>query len=235
MKIFNTAQTIGEIVAILPKASEVFKKYNIDFCCGGNRPLSQAIIEQQLDGDALLQELDEAFEESSKYLNQTDFNNISRSELIDYIVNTHHVLTKRMLPELSELTTKILRVHGSNHEELFQVHRLFHTLKTELDQHLIKEEVILFPIIKEYDQNPSADLLLRIHEVMSETESEHETAGGVLKELRKITSGYRAPEDGCSTFSQTYEKLQELEADLFQHIHLENNILFKQLGTQGTV
>ncbi len=229
MSKFNTSLSIGEIVASLPKASEVFKKYHIDFCCGGNRLLSEAIKEQQLNEDEILQELDEAEKETEAYKNQTDFVKLSRNELIDYIVSTHHSFLKITLPEISELTTKILRVHGTNHEELFQVHKLFHNLKTDLEQHLIKEEELLFPLIKEYDQEPSKELLAKISNVMSETESEHEAAGDILKELRRITKDFVVPDDGCNSFRLTYDKIQELEADLFQHIHLENNILFKHL------
>lgn len=233
MNTFNTSQSIGDIVSMMPKASEVFKKYNIDFCCGGNRPLVEAIRGQQLDEQEVLKKLDEAYEETRKYTERVDFRQMAPGELIDYIVNTHHVFVKRILPELSELTAKVLRAHGANHSDLFKVHKLFHTLKSELEQHLIKEEEILFPLIKEYDIEPSEELLNRIGKVMKETEDEHETAGDVLKELRRVTGEYRVPEDGCSSFSLTYEKLQELEADLFQHIHLENNILFKGLGLEA--
>lgn len=230
MNTFNMSQSIGEIVSMMPKASEVFKEYNIDFCCGGHRPLSEAIKQQKLNGQVVLLKLDEEYEKTRNFTNQVDFRKMSHNKLIDYIINTHHVFVKRVLPELSELTTKILRVHGPNHSDLFKVHKLFHGLKTELEQHLIKEEEILFPMIKEYEKKPSKELLKRISTVMEETEDEHEMAGGVLKELRKITQEYNVPEDGCSTYCKTFDKLQELEADLFQHIHLENNILFKQLG-----
>ncbi|MDF2523165.1 MAG: ric [Clostridiales bacterium] len=230
MNTFNSTQSIGDIVTIMPKASEIFKEYHIDFCCGGNRPLTEAISEQKLNENEVLRRLDEAYKETQRITKAIDFRKISHHELIDYIVNTHHTFLKIELPELSELTTKILRVHGPNHSELFRVHKLLHTLKTELDQHLIKEEEILFPLIKEYEKLPSNELLNRINKVMKETEDEHETAGDVLKELRRITDGYRVPADGCTTFSLTYNKLQELEADLFEHIHLENNIMFKDLG-----
>lgn len=232
MKAFKIEQSVGEIVSIMPRASEIFKEFNIDFCCGGNRALTEVIKEQKLNEDEILKRLDEAYEETKKRTDQVDFRKMSPSELIDYIVDTHHTFVKRILPELSELTTKILRVHGPNHEELFKVHKLFHNLKTELEQHLIKEEEILFPMIKDYDKKPSNDLLNRIKKVMKETEDEHETAGGVLKDLRKITEEYNLPEGVCGTFCLTYERLQELESDLFQHIHLENNILFKQLGIE---
>lgn len=231
MNIFNTSQRLGDIVAIMPKASETFKEYHIDFCCGGARPLGDAIKEQKLNEKEILARLHKDYEETQKISAEVDFTNLSSSDLIDYIVNIHHAFLKKILPELSELTTKILSVHGTNHNELFSVHKLFHTLKMELEQHLIKEEGILFPLIKTYEESPAEVLLNKISTVMGETEDEHEAAGGVLKELRRVTEDYRIPEGVCGSFRLTYEKLQELEADLFQHIHLENNILFKRLGS----
>jgi regulator of cell morphogenesis and NO signaling len=145
-------------------------------------------------------------------------------------VETHNSFTTRILPEISEFATKILRVHGSNHKELFRIHKLFHSLKMDLEQHLIKEEEILFPLIKEYDINPSDQLLAKIQDTVRETEEEHTAAGDILKELREITNDYNLPVDACGSYRLTYEKLTELESDLFQHIHLENNILFHRLG-----
>ena len=89
---------------------------------------------------------------------------------------------------------------------------------------------MLFPLIKKYDKNPSKQLLEKIGEIIKETEDEHDSAGDVLKELRKITDDFEVPEDGCNTYLLTFKLLEELESDLFQHIHLENNILFKRLG-----
>jgi regulator of cell morphogenesis and NO signaling len=231
MNTFNSAQSLGEIVSIMPKAGEVFKQYKIDFCCGGNRPLIEAIKEQNLNENEILKKLDEAFIENEKIKNATkDFREMSPTELIKYIENKHHAYVKKALPELSELTTKIMRVHGINHDVLFRVHKLFSAMKADLEQHLYKEEELLFPLIEEYDLNPSGDHLVKIRKVIKELEDEHEAAGNILKELRKITEEYKVPEDGCSTYSMTFNKLEEFEADLFQHIHLENNILFKKLG-----
>jgi regulator of cell morphogenesis and NO signaling len=230
MSQFDTAQSIGDIVSAMPMASEVFRKYNIDFCCGGHRPLADAIKEQGLNESEVLKSLDEAYEETKKLSNQTDFRSMSNSELIDYVVNKHHAFLNKNLPIISELATTILRVHGPHHSELFDVHKHFHSLKAELEQHLIKEETLLFPMIKEYEKNPSDELLEKVKKVTKETEDEHESAGGILKELRKVTKEYAIPDDVCGTFEKTYEMLQEVEADLFQHIHLENNILFRRLG-----
>jgi regulator of cell morphogenesis and NO signaling len=232
MKTFKTSQSIGEIVSIMPKASDIFKKYGIDFCCGGHHSLAEAIKEQNLDEGKLLGELDAAYEQTMELSERSDYRTMPLADLIDHIVATHHSYLKRMLPELSDLTTTILKVHGKNHPDLFRVHKLFHNLKMELDQHLIKEEEILFPMIKEYEADPSETLLKKISYVVRETEDEHEGAGDILKELRSVTEDYILPVDGCVTYGKTLKGLQELEGDLFQHIHLENNILFVRLGVE---
>jgi regulator of cell morphogenesis and NO signaling len=154
------------------------------------------------------------------------------ADLIDHIVATHHSYLNRALPELSDLTTTILRVHGQKHPDLFRVHKLFHNLKLELEQHLIKEETLLFPMIKEYETGRSEAHLKKISLVVREIEEEHEAAGDILKELRSVTEDYILPGDGCATYGKTLKGLQELESDLFQHIHLENNILFTRLGVE---
>lgn len=228
MTIFNTAQSIGEIVSILPAAGEVFKAYGIDFCCGGGRPLETAIKEQRLNGKEILGKLDKAYEEAERIRNKVDFRAMGSRDLVDYIVNTHHVYMRKTLPLLGELTAKVLRAHGTGHRELFKVHRLFNNLRTELEQHLIKEEELLFPLIKGYEADKTHGMLQEINNELNETEDEHEAAGDILKELRKITGNYEIPADGCSTFETAYRLLQEMEADLFQHIHLENNILFRR-------
>ena len=109
------------------------------------------------------------------------------------------------------------------------MHKLFNNLKTELEEHLIKEEEMLFPKIREAQNNPASGNGEEIRKLVNETEEEHETAGAVLKELRDITSDYTVPADGCPTYRLVYDKLQELEADLFEHIHLENNVLFPKI------
>lgn len=230
----SVTTSIGEIVSLLPKASELFKQYGIDFCCGGNRPLAEAIKEQNLNEAEIMEKLNRNYEESkTKAEENKDFRNMSYDSLIDHIVDTHHTYMKKELPQISELVTKILRVHGLHHGDvLMRVHKLFHSLKTELEQHLFKEEAILFPLIKEYRENPSGELLNRVMQVMQETEDEHEGAGDILKELRKITGDYTVPADGCTTYRLTFRKLEEMESDLFQHIHLENNILFVRLEAE---
>lgn len=228
---FESSQRIGEIVSQMPKAGEIFKQYKIDFCCGGNRALKDVLAEKKLDEGEILNRLEAVYHEG-KTDNEPirDFTGMKPVQLAEYIEEKHHGYLKRIMPELDELTTKIMRVHGLHHGELFKVHKLFATLKADLEEHLMKEEEILFPMIREYQGKHSVRLLSEIGRVIRETEDEHEAAGDILKELRSITNDYKVPDDGCGTYRATFEKLEEMEADLFQHIHLENNILFKKMG-----
>ena len=212
MDAFKSNQSVGEIVSIMPGASEIFKQYKIDFCCGGNRLLIDVIRENNLDESEVLKKLNEASKANEKIKKEgKDFREMSPVELIEYIKNTHHVYVKKSLPELSELTLKIMRVHGANHEVLFRVHELFSMLKAELKRHLIKEEETLFPLIKEYDSDPNIEILARINKVESELEGEHDGAGNILKELRRITEDYKVPKDGCNTYFATFNRIEELE------------------------
>lgn len=229
-KKFTASTKIGDIVADFPKAIDIFKKYQIDFCCGGNRPLGDALKELNIDETEMLNILNSEYESFQSSMNtDIDWRTASYSQLIDYVMGKHHTFLQNELPALGQLVSKILRVHGEHHQELNRVHRLYNNLRTELESHLIKEEEVLFPIIKQYELEPTPEKLTKALKTIEELESEHTGAGDVLKELRKITEQYKAPADACPTYHKTYERLEELESDMFQHIHLENNILFPRL------
>jgi regulator of cell morphogenesis and NO signaling len=232
-KIFSVEEQIGKIAAKFPKSMEIFKEYNIDFCCGGDRVLGDVIKEQKLNAEEIMTKIEAEYNKVLNEINsEVDWNTASYSKLIDYVINTHHAYLVEKLPKISELSAKILRVHGENHEELRKVYKLFHSLKMELEQHLIKEEEIVFPLIKEYEKNNSNEVLDKALKTITELEDEHEGAGDILKELREVTDGYSVPADGCNTYRLTYNLLEELEGDLFKHIHLENNILFPRLAEE---
>lgn len=224
MRYQDEAVTIGEVVVELPKATEIFKHYGIDFCCGGHRHLRSVAKEQGIDQEKLFKDLDKAYEErKGSYGDQKDnFESMSPTVLSTYIEDTHHQYLRKALPQTAELLATILRVHGKNHPELFETYKLFGQLKTDLEQHLLKEETMLFPDFEDAHANEKA-----ITELSKTIIGEHEAAGELLVRLRKATNHYTLPEDACRTFAKTYEMLEEIEEDLHQHIHLENNILLK--------
>ncbi|WP_096190120.1 iron-sulfur cluster repair di-iron protein [Evansella halocellulosilytica] len=215
---FTLESKTGDIVTQFPRASSIFKDYKIDFCCGGNRPLGEALDETELDKEAVLKEINDLYT-STNQDNQIDWANKSSQELVNHIVQVHHEYLRQVLPELSAYVTKVHRVHGENHPELKTVFTIFHQLKNELETHLLEEEKTLFPMILESNVEEVANAI-------NQFEHEHEQSGMLLKTLREATEDYKIPEGACNTYRLTYLKLDELESDLFQHIHLENNILF---------
>jgi len=230
IKRFDTNQKIGEIAAIFPKATDIFMEYEIDFCCGGDRALKEALQEQGISEEEMLYKLNKAYDEFKETLDkETDWNKESMGDLVDYIISKHHSFMREQLPVTAQLLNKILKVHYVNSGELLsRLNKLFSTLKMEIEEHLIKEEELLFPLIKEYEKNPSENTLEKLIKVMKEVEEEHDVAGDILKDMRRLTKGYIVPETGCSSFEKTYQKIEDIEEDLFKHIHLENNILFKR-------
>lgn len=203
-------KTVAETVTENYKTASVFKKYGIDFCCGGKKTISQACKEKEIDEKKLLKELEQTEEK--------DANKMNINELIDYIINKHHTYTREKIPEITQYSQKIAKVHGKNHPELIEVNKIFKEIGEELLGHLEKEEQALFPHIKNSDKIVEGP----IHAM----EHEHEIIGEQLKKIREITDNYKLPENACNTFRVTFKLLEEFEDDIHKHIHLENNILF---------
>ncbi|WMJ89881.1 iron-sulfur cluster repair di-iron protein [Anaerocolumna sp. MB42-C2] len=214
---------IGDVVAAIPGATKVFDEFGIDYCCGGFRSLSEVIKNQGIDETKVYEKIGQTMADRQNDYQGSNFNEMSKVVLSAYIEDTHHSYLRKALPEVSELLNTIVRVHGKNHRELYDVYKLFGKLKTDLEQHLIKEETLLFPVLDQVLENEKEVLSLT-----GEIVTEHEAAGEILRELRNVSGDYHLPEDVCNTYRKAYSLLIELEQDLHQHIHLENNILLKQ-------
>ncbi|PKM48110.1 MAG: iron-sulfur cluster repair di-iron protein, partial [Firmicutes bacterium HGW-Firmicutes-6] len=148
MQRLNIEQTIGDSVTLHPELVKVYMNYGVDFCCGGDRTVKEAIEKDAHDMEALIIEADKAIEKASEFTvdsSHKKLSDFSTSQLIDRIIKEHHTYLKAELPIISDLMFKILMVHGDRHPELFEIHKLFGGLKTELEGHLVKEEVQLFP------------------------------------------------------------------------------------------
>lgn len=229
-KSINKNLSLGECVIMYPPIVEKFNEIELDYCCGGKSNLEEALKEKNVDVDKFIEEVNAEFEkfqfDNTQYVNWEEK---SSEELIDHIVNTHHAKTYELLKEIDPLLVKVFKVHFYHMPEgLIKIHKLFGSLKCELEEHLIKEERILFPNMINFDKTDDAEEKGRIEEEIKMFISEHEAAGDILKELAKITDDYTAPEWACASFKLLYLKMHELEKDLFVHIHKENNILFKR-------
>jgi len=223
----TTTKTVRELAVELPNATRIFEKLGIDYCCGGERPLEEACATANIAVDDVVRALEQNTGKSASGTTR-DWNAAPLGELVDHIIAEHHTYVKAEVPRLQALMTKVVGVHGKNHPELEQVHTAFCELAGELGGHLMKEEQILFPYIKQMAgsgrcgpscfgtvQNPVRVMML-----------EHDSAGEKLREMREATHNYALPQDACVSYSTLFSALVEFEQDLHQHIHLENNILF---------
>ncbi len=216
--------TVGAIAASMPDALPVFQRLGIDFCCGGKKPLQDALAEKYLNEEQFFGMVEAERANRSSNAERTDFTDMSPAVLTAYIEDTHHDYLRRTLPEIDKLMLAVLRAHGKNHGELFEVYRLFGRLKTELEQHLIREETMLFPALAEAGTQGR-----NIMALAAEIIKEHEGAGALLEQLHHVTGDFTPPADACQSYRRVYALLPKLEDDLHRHIHLENNILLKNI------
>ena len=228
---FTKQSVVGDIVTVFPKASDLFKANRIDFCCGGYQTIEEAAGKRGIQTENLLEQLQSLYSQYHAEEGNKNWGEAAYSELVDHIIHTHHHYLNEELPQLAPYVTKVFRVHGEHDPHLAQVHKLYNELKTELEQHTIKEEQQVFPLIMQYEQEPTKENLEHILSVLDELESEHDEAGNIMKTLRDITSDFTPPAHACRTYRMVYDRLEDLENDLFQHVHLENNVLFKRLSS----
>lgn len=226
----QASDTIGEMVVKDYRKAQVFKKLGIDFCCGGKKTVEEVCRTKGLDVERVKAELDAVSGESEQ--NGNNFDNWNLDFLADYIVNTHHDYVRTNVPFITELASKVASVHGKQHPELVKVADIFNRLGKDLRLHLVKEETIVFPFIKglllneKTGKNSPAKAFDSIQTPTQMMELEHEQAGDDLAEIRNLTRDYTLPEDACTSYTVLFKKLQQFENDLFNHVHLENNILF---------
>ncbi|MEO5783393.1 MAG: iron-sulfur cluster repair di-iron protein [Ginsengibacter sp.] len=225
-------KSLSDIVNEQFQAASIFEKYHLDYCCKGRRSLQKACEDENLPVDKIIADLQNIFTTSK---NEMDFNSIKLYQLADYIVQTHHGYVKKESPLIIAYLQKVCSKHADKHLELHQVNKLFTEVADEMVEHMRKEEVILFPRIKQLEQNGFEPIAAATQAIgyfempFMILENEHEDAGNKLDAIRKLTNNYTPPEDSCTTYKLMYACLHAFETDLHQHVHLENVILFPKV------
>ena len=224
--------TVRDVAMELPQSTRLFEKLKIDYCCGGNKPLTEACASAGVDVDNVIEMLSEVTQSSTQDESALDFQNVPLTDLISHILDTHHVFTKSEMERLQMLGDKVLAAHGGNHPELVHLNEHITHLCADLEPHMFKEEQILFPyivaVVKAADQKRTAPFAPfgTVNNPIRMMMREHDTAGEILRDMRALTADYKVPADACISYQTLYQALENLEKDLHQHIHLENNILF---------
>jgi len=229
MAVVEENKTVGKMVAQDYRKAEVFKRHGIDFCCGGNIPLSQACKEKNADIDTVQRELDEI--DNRQAPPEEDFDAWGLDILVDHIVGVHHVYVKKANPIIREFVNRVKMVHGMLKPNVSEISDRFDALTLELDAHMQKEETILFPYIKKLVAAKKAGTSIfapfgTVENPINMMLAEHDSAGNELEAIQKLSEDYTPPKGACATHIVSYGQLKEYADDLMRHIHLENNVLF---------
>ncbi len=210
------ARPVGEIAAALPGATAVFRKHKLDFCCGGEAPLAEAAAARGASLPTLEAELAALVPDAAAAPQETD-------ALIDLIETRYHATHRRELPELIRLARRVEAVHGDKAAAPRGLAELLQTMSAELEDHMQKEEQVLFPLMRR-GGHPM------IGHPIGMMRHEHDGHGEHLRALEALTAGGEPPAEACNTWRALYAGTRKLTDDVMEHIHLENNILFPRFG-----
>jgi regulator of cell morphogenesis and NO signaling len=228
----NTTKTVRELAVERPGATRIFENLGIDYCCGGEKSLEEACLAAGVPAERIVALLNQAESVGVESADGGIWQGRPLSHLTWYIVSKHHAYTREELGKLSQLFAKVCSAHAQNHPELLRLQFLFQGLGQELTAHMEKEEQVLFPYITQMEDTVrrhepiSVPFFGTVRNPVRMMMLEHDNAGQVLQEMRRVSSDYAVPADGCTSFKTLYQALEAFERDLHQHIHLENNILF---------
>jgi regulator of cell morphogenesis and NO signaling len=219
MSAIDPEATVSALVVEQPGRARVFERFEIDYCCGGKVPLRSACEQRDLDVEIVLAALAESRDESQ-------WTGSSLEDLCDHIVDHHHAYLRAELPPLRALVDKVDRAHGDHHPELHEVAATFAAVASELEQHMVKEEQVLFPACVALERGSDPGLPFPVDAPISAMVDEHEQVAAGLARLRALTNGYAPPAGGCNSYRAMLDRLETLERDTHVHVHEENNILF---------
>ena len=226
MSAIQARETVGEMVANRPALSRVFEQVGIDYCCGGKKTLEQACEEKGLDIESVRATLEACSATAGEPV--VDAASMSLTELADHIEQTHHAYLRREFPRLDWLTQKVATVHGDHEPRLLQIRQTYLELVEELSSHMMKEEMVLFPLIRQLDASSAAPTFHcgSLANPMRQMEAEHHDAGAALEALSDLSDNYTPPEWACNTYRAMLDALAHLQFDMHQHVHKEESILF---------
>ncbi len=220
----TSEMTLGEVVTDHPSLARELERRGLDYCCGGGRTLADACANLRLDPHTIVTELSNTAGAESR----GEWASMDAAALVDHLELTHHRYLWDEMPRLSALADKVLGAHGARHPEINEIRRCWDEIRADLEPHLLKEEKMLFPMIRELAAAKTAPDLPcgSLTNPISVMLREHDGVGELMAQLRTLTNDYRPPSDGCASYQAWFADLEALESDTHLHIHKENNLLF---------
>ncbi len=213
---------LSDLVTADPRRARVLEKFGLDYCCHGQRPLGEAAADAGVDIAEVTAALDIAGAAPRATANASTTN----AAIAHGIVDTHHAYMWAEMPRLRALVAKVHSVHGARHPELADVHAAFEQALSQLEPHMTSEERVVFPAISRLEKSGAPGVPGLLAEPIARLRAEHDVVGDLFKRIRALTGGYTAPDDACNAYRAMLGGLGEMELDLHEHIHKENNVLF---------
>jgi regulator of cell morphogenesis and NO signaling len=223
----DVQDTLGDLVTANPARARTLEELDLDYCCDGARTLTDACQTAGRDASVVVAALEAVDAQIAGP--PPAWTGLAFDDLLDHIVDTHHRFLRTEAPRLLALGRKVRSVHGDRHPELDEVVDALEQLWAELDPHLQEEEQHVFPALH---AAAAGELAVAID--LGSLRAEHENAGELLDRLRRDTSGFETPADGCASYQAFYSGLATLDADTRLHVHKENNVVFPAVTRQAT-
>ncbi|EHP0497263.1 iron-sulfur cluster repair di-iron protein ScdA [Staphylococcus pseudintermedius] len=219
-----TQDKVADIVTHYPKTADVFRKHGIDFCCGGQISLEEAVSNHpKLSLTPLLQELEDASQQQCEGM-QPQY--LSVPSLIQYIQARYHDTLREEFKQLTPYVTKLSRVHGPNHPNLVTLKSTFDAFKSAMLTHTDEEDQNAFPKLV---RSANGETVEDIDAVVQSLVDDHDEAGALLQQMRELTHDFQPPAEACGTWRLVYDRIAHLERETHAHVHLENHVLFPKI------
>lgn len=217
---------VADVVTDYPKSADIFRNVGIDFCCGGQESIASAVNHKpNIDLNSLLNKLNHIDNTEGNSTINPKFLNVE--SLIQYIQSAYHETLKEEFKNLTPYVTKLAKVHSPSHPYLLKLQDLYREFRDSMLDHIRKEDEEDFPKLIQYSQGQDVQ---NIKIILEDLINDHEDTGQLLKVMNQLTSDYQAPEEACGTWKLVYQRLQNIERQTHQHVHLENHVLFKKVS-----
>lgn len=215
---------VAEIVTDIPLSADIFRKYGIDFCCGGNISINEAVKNKKVDAETLIDEINELPNHDQGNIN---VKYLDAPSLIQYIQSRYHETIREEFKNLSPYVTKVAKVHGPNHPFLIQLQDLYRQYRDGMLEHMAQEDEHDFPALIKLSRGEQVD---HSSDIIQSLVDDHTQTGQLLEDMRELTNQYQPPSEACQTWRLVYHRLENLERETHEHVHLENHVLFNKFS-----
>lgn len=222
IEMINKDSIVANIVTQQPLAADVFRQYGIDFCCGGNISIEEAVQNKKVDADTLLNKLN-ALPVSQPGGISVEY--LDAPSLIQYIQSRFHQTIREEFKNLSPYVTKVARVHGERFPYLLELQDLYRQFRDGMLEHMAEEDEQAFPKLIEISKGHEVE---NADQIIQSLVDDHTETGQLLQSMRELTNDYQPPQEACTTWRLVYNRLENLERETHEHVHLENHVLFNK-------